>query len=499
MKVYFQEIVTKNPRSKALSDHFYMGENYVIQQRSKAIFDDAFAATQAEVIKGAYNPVIPPFDETEGMIQLLRAVARNEFIQAIREKVPNVPVVKGFLLRGADQGVLTAVDTAVSTAWPPIQSGVNIAKEKTLEILEKKADEIVDKLKPLLMKLLDLVQSKLHKKEEKKEDENKDEKKKKTQIGDFVKNWKFENTDTGKTFADDLIREDAKVSLERLSITVMKAINDAVERRLQEGMKRLLGEKASMEIVQFVIEKLAEQATMLVKRFTNINPLINACKSFFDKRAEVEKKMKEARNADELEKALTEGSAIMWASLPHIGVRLFNEMETLKSQITTEFTNSMTPAAITPLTDAADAMFAEQMKAINSVRTKMILKLKTQNLLAGNESGLAEAIRTTFREHVFQAIQVLVQDAWTSVAAAIVQSAILQVQAKFEETVWPPIKQGLDELQHLIPEVLGKMGLQLEPIAKKVANILIEKGTTFVVTKLIIKLEELLFNQAEKM
>jgi len=150
----------------------------VIQQRSKAIFDDAFAATQAEVIKGAYNPVIPPFDETEGMIQLLRAVARNEFIQAIREKVPNVPVVKGFLLRGADQGVLTAVDTAVSTAWPPIQSGVNIAKEKTLEILEKKADEIVDKLKPLLMKLLDLVQSKLHKKEEKKEDENKDEKKK---------------------------------------------------------------------------------------------------------------------------------------------------------------------------------------------------------------------------------------------------------------------------------------------------------------------------------
>jgi len=498
MKSYMAELVKAYPKSKALPDHFYMGDKWEIQQRSKLIFDSAFESTRNEVIKGAYTTVIPPFDETEGMIQLLRVVARNEVVEKIRAHVPNIPVIKSHLERGASQSVLAAVDTAVGAGWPPIQNVINHVKEEVLEMLDKKADDVVEKIQPLLKKLLELIQSKLHKKEEKKEDESKDEKKKKTQIGDFVKNWKFDNTDIGKKFFDQLGKEDAKSALDHLHHHLNQAINEDVERRLLEGAKRLLGEKASMEVVQFVIEKLADQSTHMIKRFTTVAPLMTACKTFFDKRAETEKKLKETKTAEEMEKAIDEGSASMWSTLPHIGVQLFKDMENVKAQIQSELSN-LGDTAVQPLVDAADSMFQEQMKAINSVRTKTVLKLKTQTNLAGNEGALTEALRSAFREFVFNSIHVLVQDSWTSVSAAIVQSAVAQVQAKFDETVWPTIQQGLAELQKLIPEQLGKMGLQLESIAQKICAFVIEKGTTWVVTKLVIKLEELLFNQAEKL
>jgi len=40
------------------------------------------------------------------------------------------------------------------------------------------------------------------------------------------------------------------------------------------------------------------------------------------------------------------------------------------------------------------------------------------------------------------------------------------------------------------------MGLKIEPLAKSVANILLEKGVNWALTKLIIKLELVLFEQA---
>jgi len=498
MKSYLENMVMKYQKtSKALPDHYYMGDKWDVQQRGKAIFDDAFAATKTAVIKGEYTTVLPPFDETEGMIQLLRHVARNEIIQMIREKVPPVPFLKPRLELAADMSVLNAVDAAVGGAWPAIQKGVNVAKDEVLEILDKKADEIADKLKPLLGKVLALVQSKM-KKEEKKDDENKDEKKKKTEIGDFVKNWKFDQTDIGKRFWDNLIIEDATKALDILNATLSQAMTEAVEKRLQDGMKRLMGERASMEIVQLIIEQLATDATRMVKRFTTISPLMTASRHFFEKRAEVEKKIRESKTAEEMEKAINEGSAAMWDTLPHIGVRLFKDIETVKSQITSEF-NGWTDDSVTPLTDAADAMYAEQMKAINSIRVKLVLKLRTLTNLIGKDNEMAEAVRNAFREFVFNSVNVLVQDSWTAVGNAIVLSGIAQVKAKFAETVWPSIQSGLDELQSHIPEHLSKMGMKLAPIVQKVVNILLEKGTTFVITKLIIKLEELLFNQAEKL
>jgi len=53
----------------------------------------------------------------------------------------------------------------------------------------------------------------------------------------------------------------------------------------------------------------------------------------------------------------------------------------------------------------------------------------------------------------------------------------------------------LAELQSAIPDVLSSMGLQIVPLARTVAGILIAKGTTFAVTKVILAIENKIFAQ----
>jgi len=263
-------------------------------------------------------------------------------------------------------------------------------------------------------------------------------------------------------------------------------------------MQKLLGEKASMEVVQLVIEHIAEQATQIVKRFTTITPLMNASKTFFGVRADFEQKLKAARGggADSLLKAIDEGSLAFWKTLPSIGIQLFKDMENVKSQIKSEL-SKLSEDAIAPLLEVADAMYKFQMKALNSVRAQLVVKLKADvNAMAASEQVLENTLRTTFRDLIFYNIGILVSEAWTSVADAIVASSIVQVIAKFDEIVWSQLTEAFEAIQALIPEQLANLGLKIEKLAHTVAEILIETATTWVIVKLTIKLEEILFNQA---
>jgi len=496
MKTYLKELSSKYFKAKSLPNTFYLGDKWKQQQRAKKIFDEAFAATKKVVIKGEYYREIDPFDEGQAITQLLRSVARNEVVPQMREKIPKLPVCYGKLVASMDQLLLTTIDTTMSTVWPVAQKTVDVAKEKVMDLVDKGSEKLVEAIKPVLQKIVELVKSKLEKKEEKKDDNK--EMKKKTEVGDFVKNWRFENTDIGKQFYNGLNNEDAKGALDKLSANLNSAINDAIEKRLQDGMQKLLGEKASMEVVQLVIEHIAEQATQIVKRFTTITPLMNASKSFFSVRADFEQKLKAARGggADSLLKAIDEGSLAFWKTLPSIGIQLYKDMENVKTQIKSEL-SKLSEEAVAPLLDVADAMYKFQMKALNSVRTQLVVKLKSEvNNIAASDQALENTLRSTFRDLIFNNVQILVSEAWTSVADAIVQSSIVQVIAKFDEIVWDKVTPALEAIQALIPEQLANLGLKIEKLAHSVAEILIESATTWVIVKLTIKLEEILFNQA---
>jgi len=268
---------------------------------------------------------------------------------------------------------------------------------------------------------------------------------------------------------------------------------------MKSGLQKILGDNtANLEIVSLILEHIAKQAVGTLKKFTTIKPLMSSCLGMFDVRAQLEKEVHAAKGDQKaVQAAVEKASTEMWKTFPDAGLLLFSQMDKLKASVRSEF-NHLSTAAITPLLQVADELYAEQMKALNSLRTQFTLGLKTK--LDGDAIKTDEAasavIRNSFRDIVFSIVHILVVDSWKGISQNLIASAIVQVKEKFTADVWPTIASGLDAIQALIPAPVADMGLQIEPLAQSVAFLLLEKGVNWALTKFIIKLELVLFEQA---
>jgi hypothetical protein len=500
MKTYLHSLAKEHPTSKSIPSYYYLGDDYELQQRQFTVFQAAFAATKAELVKGEFSCDLEPFNEGEALTQLLQAVARTEVVPEVRANV--------FLLPGglcswrayyyADLAVLTAIDSAMAVGWPKAQDAVSAGTKQVQKVIDEGAEKLVAELKPVLKKILTLVQSKLNKKDEGKEEHKEESKKKKTEVGDYISQWRFDKTAIGKKFWDALDSKDAKDALEKVKDEFDTAVAETLEEKMKAGIDKLLGEKAAnLEIVTLVLEHVAKQAVACLKKFTTIKPLMSAALGMFDVRAQLEKDII-AGKADQkaVTAAIDKASADMWKTFPDSGLLLFSKIDKLKATLRSDITIS--DEAMEPLQELADELYRQQMKALNSLRTQFLLSLKTKldgDALKSDES-IQAVIRTSFRDIVFSIIHILVVNSWKGIAENLTKSAIIQVQQKFEADVWPTIASGLEAIQSLIPAPVADMGLKIEPLAKGVANILLEKGVNWALTKLIIKLELVLFEQA---
>jgi len=502
MKEFLHNLAKEHPTSKSVPSFFYLGDNYKQQQRQYAVFTAAFDATKAQLIKGEFNSPLEPFNEGEALTQLLQGVARTEVVPEVRANVFKIP--GGFCewraYYYADMAVLSAIDSAMSVGWPQAQDAVNKGTIKVQEAIDAGAAKLVEELKPVLKKVLELVQSKLKKKDDGKEDHKEEESKKnKTEIGDYISQWRFDQTAIGKKFWDGLDSKDAKEALEKLSGEFDKAVEETLEEKMKAGLSKILGDKtANLEIVALILEHIAKQAVGTLKKFTTIKPLMSASLGMFNVRAELEKEL-HAGKADQkaVQAAIEKASAEMWKTFPDAGLLLFSQMDKLKDSVKAEFGHLSQPA-ILPLLQIADQLYAEQMKALNSLRTQFAVGLKTKlegDALKSDES-ISAIVRGSFRDIVFSIVHILVVDSWKGISSNLIASAIVQVKEKFTADVWPTIASGLDAIQALIPAPVADMGLQIEPLAQSVAFILLEKGVNWALTKFIIKLELVLFEQA---
>jgi len=351
------------------------------------------------------------------------------------------------------------------------------------------------------------VQSKLAKKDEGKEEKS-EEKKKKTEIGDYLSQWRFDKTAIGKKLYDALgTGGGAYDALRNLQDDFDGAVASTVEAKMKDGVANIIGEKAaSMELVSLILEAVAKQALGVLKRFTTIKPLMAAANGLFQAYAGLEAGVQAAYAAASFKPdnqlasitpLIDACSLAMWNSFPDAGLLLFSKMDALKAHIKSEFPD-VPDEALEPLTSCADELYSQQMIALNSLRVDFIktIKAKLTGDALKSADSVRDIIRATFRELVFAQIHTLALDGWKKVACNLIQSAIIQVQKKFEETVWPTIASALEAIQSLIPEQLASIGLKIEPMAHAVADIILEKGTTWALNKLVIKLELVLFEQA---
>jgi hypothetical protein len=507
MKGYLVAFAAAHRSSSALASHFYLGDNYEAQQRSKVVFDEAFSQTQAALIKGEYIRDLPPYDEGEALKALLLAVSRQDIVPVLRPLM-QLPggVGAGFAERSLNTTIVGMVDVAMA-GWPVAQAVVDKAKVKVQEMIDSGAQKLVDALKPVLKKVFELVQSKLAKKDEGKE-EKLEEKKKKTEIGDYLNQWRFDKTEIGKKLYEALGGgANAYDALLALQGDFDNAVTSSVEAKMKDGVANIIGEKAaSMELVSLILEAVAKQALGVIKRFTTIKPLMSASHGVFLayntfiqmlKASYGAASFKPDAHVETVAPLIETCSQDMWKSFPDAGLLLFSKMDALKAHIKSEFPD-VCDEALEPLTSCADELYSQQMIALNSMRVEFIKTIKaklTGDALKSFDSA-HEIVRTAFRDLVFAQIHSLALDGWKKVSCNLIKSAIIQVQKKFEETVWPTIASALEAIQSMIPEQLASIGLKIEPMARAVANIILEKGTNWALNKLIIKLELVLFEQA---
>jgi len=495
MRNYLHELVKKYPESKAVPSFFYLGDNWEIQQRGWEIFAEAFKATREEVCKSSYEQALEPFNEGEAVKILLRNVARSEFAPKFRAATFSVPIdcIQNHLYSASDNLCLGIVESTVTAGWPPIQMAVDAVKDKILKTIDSGAAKLVGELKPVIAKILALVQSKLKKKSEEKEEPQRG-----PQFGDVVSKWQFQRSEIGKQFWENLNKHDAREAMNALRDNSETAMEQFLQAKMASGLKAVLGDKtASLEIVQVVMEAIAEQIVKTLQKFTTLKPLMKGAEKLFDCRLELEKDLCANRTggADAIAKSLEFASKNMWKTLPGIGLRLFIDIYNIKGNIESSL-SGVCDEGKKPLTDVTDALYTLQMKALNALRVQLINQLKTRlPSMSGSDDQVKECVRTTWRELTFNIIGIVMKETWVQLCEAFTVSCIEQVKEKFNKDIWPPIKEGLNEIQSLIPAQLSDMGLKIEPMALKVSTIIIEKGVRWAMTKLLLKVEATLFTQ----
>jgi len=391
--------------------------------------------------------------------------------------------------------VLTAVDTAFQAGWPPVQAAVNKARDEVMKQIDAGAAKLVDLLKPIVKKVLELVQSKMSKKEQKEEPAEK----KGAAIGDSIGNWRFEKSTIGGSFYNDAAAEDIKNSIGNLRENLDKAMEAQLEEKFKGGAKSMLGDRiGDFEIVVALMEKMAEVCVKLLNKYSTIIPLLEAADDIFKLRGDAEAKLKANKaNKDNALKALDEVSLEMWKKTPYAGLRLFKAMDRIKERVEAEM-GEQPDSAKQPLLDAADSMFSAQIKALNVARSQFIGRLKQKFSEAGmldNEETIAKTVRETFRDVVFPLINIMVAESWKAVGNAYVISAVEVGKNMFLTDIWPGLQDGLNAIQNEIPDALSSMGLQISALTLTVVNILLTKAITSAVTKMIIAFELAIFAQ----
>jgi hypothetical protein len=439
---------------------------------------------------------LKPFNEGEAVTILLQNFAK-EFIQPdLYKLVPDVPVCRWRLLWGMDSAVEQAIEVAMK-AWDPVQDKINEAGKFIQKEIDNGADKLVEAFKPLLSKILGIVKEKL-KGDDKKEEKSDD--KKEVAIGDIIAEWNFSKTEIGQKFSSSLNKTTAKAALSDIEGQLADAIKVTLEEKIDAAAKNALGAgRANIEIVKLVIEKVAQQIGKIIRRYTSAERLLRAAGPMAGHLEQLETDLaaKKASKEDAV-KVINEASAKMWKELAPAGLRMYQKFRTLHKEIKSDL-SGVCDEAVDPLLELVDNLFIVQMRVLNAVRVVFTENLKskidTDNILASDDS-VKTAVHTVFASAVFDHIDLLTRESWTTTADALIASALAQVLEIFNKDVWPVIVKPLELLQNMVPEALAKAGLNIPPIALQICTMLITKGVTAVLTKLIIAFEKALFTQS---
>jgi hypothetical protein len=136
------------------------------------------------------------------------------------------------------------------------------------------------------------------------------------------------------------------------------------------------------------------------------------------------------------------------------------------------------------------------MRALNHLRADFTNKLKDKFADAANlasEDTIRAAVRTLWRDIIFQLIAVIVTEGWTQTALGLIEVAVQNCLDFFFKNVWPVVVEPLKALAAMMPGPL--QALDVVALAETIVEKIITKGATYTFTKIFLKLESILFKQ----
>jgi len=197
---------------------------------------------------------------------------------------------------------------------------------------------------------------------------------------------------------------------------------------------------------------------------------------------------------EEVEKFVEGASAVLWKSLADEAVGLWTKIYSLTAAVESVF-SGQPESVTTPLTDLLSGIFEVQVRGFNAIRVLFTRKLKEALADAKDHDGVKAATRTSLRDAVFEVVNILAKEHWTRAHEALTEAAKAYVTDRFINEVWPAIKSGLDELLSLLPEEIASIGCDIGGMVLKIALLMIEKGVTWAMTKVGLRMEKAIFEQ----
>lgn len=496
MQPYMKAIQAKPfVHSKSSAEFFRIGDDFEAQRKLKEVFDQAVIDTVEDTLGRPackWCEFKDPFDETEAVRQLLYITAGRS-ISELRGMIN--PPFCAYNARQAAEGVLLAQLEVVANSWGAGQEALNKMKAQALTAVESAGATLVGALKPHLIKVLVLVQSKISKKpaagEEKKEEKKED----KVKLGDVSYNWRFSSTRIGAKLmeamhtgsTDDAIRHSESDLNPRTVLE--KGIADIASSLGGDGIMDAPG-------IGSALRELTSKINDQIYRFNTLAPLLAAVRHLGEVRDKEEANLKAAAtDPAKIAAAIEQQSAMLWEKgLGGALLKMFSSYQSIRSSVKSAYGGETPEAAATCMIEFCDYLYEGHVRALNALRVRYIQLLREQLVGANIESAdrVAEHSKKCFAQAFFEISDILIDDFWVKMTDAIIVYACEQAFAAFKKHVWSEMAPLLDAIKSVLPPPVASANVH-EAIILAVIKIVVNKAMTAITTKMLVWAEKQIF------
>lgn len=491
IQAWFTEYYKSNNASPSVASHFNIGDDFEVQQSAREVFLEAYGETKDELKLTALKPEPTPFDEGEAVVALLQETAVTEVLPDLVSAIPETPAA-GFLKNTANSTVLTGIETAAA-GWEPVSVGAKqVGVKLNQKIQESGTKAIGAAFKPILGKIMAVIQKKMEAKAAADPAEEKgDEKEEKApKIGSISKNWRFNKEPAGKKLYDAVTAGKPGAAIESSSSELSGLLKKGIHTPL-EKLGKTVKSVGSSPFGGFAVKKvgaLQDKITKVIIAVTTLDGFFAAAKSIAKAVDEVEDSLKESKDRNA---SIDEASTKLWKALTSSATSLYIAVRKLETVVRQTLGDDVPEEAVDVLLGFLDVIFEVQIRAFNSIRIQYIKNLRAVD--AGSDATVTS--REAFRDSLFHTANIIGHHHWTSAVKAFQQFANIVVVAGVEADMWPEMSGELAELQAEIPEEYASMGLDIAGLAWTVVQIMVKKAVGLVIPMAFFKIEQAVFTQ----